>query len=82
MKKDLLWLAAGALTLGGCAHSPAHRIATCEKQGQSEAACTAAEKQYEQAHPLPQYDPTQYDNAAVLQSAFDVNAERHRQKGG
>ena len=50
----------------------------CEKKGQSETACNAAEREYEKVHPLPQYDPTRYDNAAALQAAYEMSAERHR----
>ena len=76
--KRVVFSAVLALTVStavtGCTHSPAHRIAECQKKGGTEALCTAAERDYEKAHPLPQYQPTSYDNSAVLQAAYDANA--------
>ena len=78
MKKKIFSAAVALMALTGCTHSPAHRIAECEKKGGSETICTAAERDYEKAHPLPQYQPTSYDNAAVLQAAYDANAARRK----
>lgn len=76
MKKVVFSAVAALTVLTGCTHSPAHRIAECKAQGGDEATCTAAEWRYEKAHPLPQYDPTTYDNAAALQAAYNTNAAR------
>lgn len=72
MKKFIVIFATiGAVILVGCTHSPGHRIAECEKKGGSEAACTAAEWDYEKVNPLPTFD-TRYDPSAVLQSSLDA----------
>jgi len=76
MKKLFICAFTALAFLSGCTNSPAHRIAACEKKGGSEAACTAAEWDYEKVNPLPQYDPSNYDNAAALQAAFNVNAAK------
>ncbi|EMO0471672.1 hypothetical protein RJ490_001376 [Pluralibacter gergoviae] len=80
--KRVVFSAVLALTVStavtGCTHSPAHRIAECQKKGGTKALCTAAERDYEKAHPLPQYQPTSYDNSAVLQAAYDANAARRK----
>ncbi|MDX6022340.1 hypothetical protein SIL08_18860 [Scandinavium sp. V105_16] len=76
MKKPFICAFIALAFLSGCTHSPAHRIAECEKKGGSEADCNAAEWAYEKAHPLPQYDPTQYDNAAALQAAYNASAAK------
>lgn len=64
--------------LSGCTNSPAHRIAECEKKGGTEAACTQAEWDHEKAHPLPQFDPSNYNNAPVLQAAFNASEARSK----
>ncbi|WP_233149095.1 hypothetical protein [Shimwellia pseudoproteus] len=64
--------------LSGCANSPAHRIADCEKQGGDEATCTAREWDYEKANPLPTYDTSRYDPAAALESSFNAPASHKK----
>jgi hypothetical protein len=76
MKKSFICAFIALAFLSGCTNSPAHRIAECEKKGGTEAACTAAEWKYEKANPLPTYDPSNYDNAAALQAAFNANAAK------
>ncbi|MRS15809.1 hypothetical protein GJV06_13015 [Enterobacteriaceae bacterium RIT691] len=76
MQKVLICALPALVLLSGCTNSPAHRIAECKKQGGTEAACTTAEWNYEKANPLPKYNPSSYDNAAVLQAAYNANAAK------
>lgn len=76
MTKWLIGATVALVALSGCSNSPAHRIAECEKQGGTEAACTAAEWDYEKVNPLPQYDTNKYSNSAALQAAFNASAAR------
>ncbi len=71
MKKILFCSAfTAAFLLSGCANSPAHRIAECQKKGGTKEACNAEEWAYEKAHPLPKFSAS-VDNASALQTALD-----------
>ncbi|MBB1200778.1 hypothetical protein EGM70_10800 [Enterobacteriaceae bacterium 89] len=76
MKKPVLCAVAALAFLTGCTNSPAHRIAECKKKGGTDADCTAAEWAYEKANPLPKYNPTNYDNSAALQAAYNANVAK------
>lgn len=66
MKIKILALAGVLVIAGGCAISPAKSIATCTQQGGNEAACAAAEWDYEKVNPLPQYDTGNVANYPAL----------------
>ncbi|WP_293545087.1 membrane lipoprotein lipid attachment site-containing protein [Pluralibacter sp.] len=78
MMKKVICAVVALAALSGCTNSPAHRIAECQKNGGTRDDCVAAEWEYEKAHPLPKYDASNYDNAAVLQAAFNANAARSK----